>query len=110
LASIFRRMDVVALGELRRYESILVICFLSFIVLAGNFQDVFFSQTMYVDDHHRYILGMENRIHQTIFERNTLRAYVIFPLYKLLSINLSFARLAQVICFTSHWQSLFIFC
>ncbi len=82
-----------------RNEFVLIFFLLGSLIIIFNFPDIFLSKTMYVDDHHRYILGLKNQIHESIFKRNTVRAYVIFPLYKLLSINLMYARLAQTICF-----------
>lgn len=67
--------------------------------LLFTYQEIFFLDALYLDDHHRYTLGLENRIHDGIAARNLVRAYVIFPLYKLLSIDPMWARLAQVLLF-----------
>lgn len=83
----------------RKNQYLWLFFLLTTIILGFNSLDVFYTSTMYVDDHHRYILGLENRIHETIYARNSLRAYVIFPLYKLLSIDPVYARLAQVLVF-----------
>lgn len=83
----------------QRQEPLFVLFLLSALIIGFNYPDIFSAKTMYVDDNHRYILGLENKIHELIFQRNSLRALVIFPLYKLLSINLIYARLAQTLFF-----------
>ncbi len=83
----------------QRQELLFVLFLFSALIIGFNYPDIFSAKTMYVDDNHRYILGLENRIHESIFQRNSLRALVIFPLYKLLSINLIYARLAQTLFF-----------
>lgn len=83
----------------RRHEVPFVFISLGVLIIGFNYPDIFSAKTMYVDDNHRYILGLENRIHETIFRRNTLRALVLFPLYKLMAINLVYARLAQTVLF-----------
>lgn len=80
-------------------EMLLVLFLLGASIIGFNYPDIFSLKTMYVDDNHRYILGLENKIHALIFKRNSLRALVLFPLYKLMSINLVYARLAQTLFF-----------
>ena len=68
-------------------------------VFGFHLYDIFIIKTMYVDDHHRLILGLENRLHETIYMRNKLRAFTMQPLYELLSIDPVWARLAQVVVY-----------
>ena len=68
------------------YAAILTVCI----------PEIMLSTSLYLDDFHRYTLGVENKLHPTIIERNFFRAYAVFPLYKLLSIDVGLARLALV--------------
>ncbi len=85
--------------HIKQQEVILVGLLLSFAIVVFNYYDIFVLKTLYMDDHHRLLLGHENQIHNGIFQRNSLRAYVIWPLYKLLSINIVYARLMQTLVF-----------
>ena len=80
-------------------EIVIIFLLLGLTIIGFNFPEIFLSKVLYLDDNHRLVLGLENKIHATIFNRNPLRAYVIFPLYKLLSINIIYARLAQTLVF-----------
>lgn len=80
-------------------ELIVAFIILSIGIITFNYADVFLAKALYLDDYNRFTLGLENKIHQIIYLRNKARAYVIFPLFKLLSINIVWARLALVIFF-----------
>ena len=80
-------------------EKLLVFLLIGLVLIGFNFPDIFLSKTMYMDDNHRYIIGLGDKVYSIIFDRNPLRAYAIFPLYKLLSIDLVYARLAQTVVF-----------
>ena len=80
-------------------ELLAALMLLSLFILTFNYPDIFISKSLYLDDYHRYMLGLEGKLHETIIARNSARAYVIFPLYKLLSIDVVWARLASVLFF-----------
>lgn len=91
---------LISINTINKKDNYVLMAFLLALFIIGfNSVDIFYMSTMYVDDHHRYILGLEGRLHETILSRNFLRAYVIFPLYKLLAIDPMYARLALVVVF-----------
>lgn len=84
---------------IKQREVFLVWLLLCISVIFFNYYDIFVLKSLYMDDHHRLLLGYENKIHTGIFQRNSLRAYVIWPLYKLLSIDIVYARFMQTLVF-----------
>jgi len=80
-------------------ELITAFILLFIVILTFSYPDIFISKSLYLDDYHRYTLGLDSVIHETIYARSTARAYIIYPLYKLLSIDMVWARLALVLFF-----------
>lgn len=80
-------------------EFVYVYFLLSVFIIAFNFPDIFLLKTMVEDDNHRYIIGLDDGVFDLIFIRNTVRAYVLAPLFKLMTINLMCARLAETLFF-----------
>ena len=80
------------------FEKRLIWLFLVFsCIFLFNFPSIFMFDSSYLDDFHRYTLGLDFKVHTLIEKRNFLRAHFIRPIYWLMSVDLKLARLAQVV-------------
>lgn len=75
------------------------ISIIALLLLFFNSMSIFYLQTSYLDDFHRYMLGLEFKVHPVIMARNFLRAYIILPLFWLMTKELWIARLVLVVVF-----------